>query len=956
MERIRFLHIVVLLLIMAISAGNAYAQFGGGAGTSANPYLISSVIHLNNIRGTSYLGKYYRQTADLNLEATDPAKVSVWASGTSYAVGDYVKYTPGSVQYTYICIQGTSSENPSNGAYWLQMWESAKGWQPIGSASTPFHGVYDGNDKTISNLFINRGASPTADNVYPSDGEDAVGLFGYLANGSSTTANNYHVYIKKLGLLNPNVTGRRGTGSLVGRVLLPNTTPARSYTVYIEQCYATTSGGGTATVKGLGATGGLVGANNSNAKQRVPVIRLSWAKVDVSSTHPTNYTPNPNDPVGSSGIYNPFNIKYGGLVGCNENGVTQDSFGRGAVSGGDRVGGVAGCTIGGAIFRSYSTGTVVRNIAPGTPLPNYEGGIGGLVGRPSGSLPPGLGGTNSTGSCEDCFWDTQTSNFSTSPGGTGKTTTQMKTQSTFTNWDFTNIWNINALINDGYPFFIASPTFEFYYRSKQTGNWNQTSSWEYSSNNVDWSNAVVTPDRANSITITVLDTHTITVNQHVIIDATTINEGGQVTIASGTSMDVSNGIGTDLTVNGTLMVTGTFYVEQNATVVFGDYSELIYNGTSAQETGEYFTSEVANLTIDNPTNVTLSNNIVVNNVLSVLSGTYSGGVGSTVVTDGVYSPNIKYIEFPPTGYNIDNYSLSLSTPVNMPDYVNRQWSLNGSINDASEANRTKTITFYWLSADDDNYDWSLVPPAVFYGSTKLSTISYTTGNPRSITVAYAFEPSKAEFKIGKDDITLPVQLSSFSAAINAYNYVQLRWVTQTESNLSGYRIYRSEANDLQHATVVSALISATNTSQTQQYVFTDPSVLETGVYYYWLESQELTGNNNYHGPVMISYSQPGTSSPDIPVVQGINSVYPNPFNPSTTISFGVAKDSNVKIVIYNSRGQLVRELINGGYAKGNYKHTWNGKDNSGKSVSSGIYTLRMTGGNQDYVRKIMLMK
>lgn len=173
---------------MAISAGNAYAQFGGGAGTSANPYLISSVIHLNNIRGTSYLGSHYRQTADLNLEATDPAKVSVWASGTSYAVGDYVKYTPGPVQYTYICIQGTSSENPSNGAYWLQMWESAKGWQPIGSASTPFHGVYDGNDKTISNLYINRGASPTADNVYPSDGEDAVGLFGYLANGSSTTA------------------------------------------------------------------------------------------------------------------------------------------------------------------------------------------------------------------------------------------------------------------------------------------------------------------------------------------------------------------------------------------------------------------------------------------------------------------------------------------------------------------------------------------------------------------------------------------------------------------------------------------------------------------------------------------------------------------------------------------------------------------------------------------------
>jgi len=322
----------------------------------------------------------------------------------------------------------------------------------------------------------------------------------------------------------------------------------------------------------------------------------------------------------------------------------------------------------------------------------------------------------------------------------------------------------------------------------------------------------------------------------------------------------------------------------------------------------------------------------------------------------VYSPSVKYIEFPPTGYNIEDYSLDMTTPVNMPDFVNRQWSLTGTINDASSTNRTKTITFYWLSDDDDDYDWSLIPPAVFLGSNKLSTISYTIGNPRSITVAYALDPSKAVFKIGMDDITLPVQLSSFNATINAYNYVQLRWVTQTESNLGGYRIYRSDADDLQYATVISELISATNSSQAQTYVYTDPSQLETGIYYYWLESQELSGSNGYHGPVMVNYSQPGTSSPSIPVVQGINSVYPNPFNPSTTIGFGIEKDSKVRIVIYNSRGQLVRELVNGSYAKGNYTLAWNAKDNNGRSVSSGIYTIRMTGGNQDYVRKIMLMK
>ena len=76
----------LLILIFSASIIEVNAQFGGGSGTSGDPYLISSVIHLNNIRGTSYLGKYYRQTTDLNLEKTDPSKVSVWVSGSSYSV------------------------------------------------------------------------------------------------------------------------------------------------------------------------------------------------------------------------------------------------------------------------------------------------------------------------------------------------------------------------------------------------------------------------------------------------------------------------------------------------------------------------------------------------------------------------------------------------------------------------------------------------------------------------------------------------------------------------------------------------------------------------------------------------------------------------------------------------------------------------------------------------------
>lgn len=938
--KIKVLSSVLLILMFSLLAVQAFAQT-----------YINSIVDLWNIRYS--LTGNFKQTVNLDLAVTNPSNVNVWASLTSYNPGDFVKYTPGSIQYTYVCKLATSSALPTNTTYWIQLWESAKGWQPIGSGAgtLSFRGVYDGDNKLISNLYINRGASACNNDVYPTDGEDNIGLFGYLEN--TTTA---HTVVKNVQLINPNVTGRRGIGSLVGRVLLPVTTPARSYTVYIERCSAEASGvGGTATVTGFGATGGLVGANNSNEKQRVPVIRFSRAYVTVSATHPNNYTPNPNDRIGNTSVYNPYNIKYGGLVGCNENGVTQDCFARGNVSGGDRVGGLAGCTIGGSIFRSYATGTVTRGITPG----NWEGGIGGLVGRTSGSLPPGLGGTNSTGSCEDCFWDTETSFISTSPGGTGKTTSEMTTQSTFTNWDFTNVWGINSLINDGYPYLRGNATAEFYYRSKADGNWNDKTKWQYSSDYSSWLDAIVSPDRANSISIRILSGHEIAVTQHVIIDSTTIDSGATLTINSGITLDVSNGLGADLTVDGDLFVTGVLNPEISSDMVFSSGSLITYNGSVAQVTGDYFIAPVYNLTLDNSAGLTFSKSIVINDLFTVTSGTYTLGSGASINTDGVYSPTVKYFSFPATGDNIVNYTAGMTTDVLFPDFVDRQWSISGTINSAT---RTKSITFYWTSADDHGFDWTGIAPAVFVGEVKYDATAYNTGtDPRTVTIDYTFASAKngakETFKVGRaDDETLPVELSSFTATTNAYNYVQLMWVTQSETNVSGFRIYRGLSDAFDTADQLNVFIPATNTSQAQYYAFTDQELSEEGLYYYWLENVDMDGGNAFYGPVSVNLSLQQSGSPEIPVVAGINSLYPNPFNPSTTIRFGVSKDAKTQVVIYNARGQKVRQLADQIYRKGNHQLYWNGRDDNGQTCSSGIYMLNVTIGKDSYTRKAVLLK
>lgn len=206
------------------------------------------------------------------------------------------------------------------------------------------------------------------------------------------------------------------------------------------------------------------------------------------------------------------------------------------------------------------------------------------------------------------------------------------------------------------------------------------------------------------------------------------------------------------------------------------------------------------------------------------------------------------------------------------------------------------------------------------------------------------------------DSTLPVELSSFTVGINATNKVQLTWVTQSETNLVGYRIYRGINPDFGAALKLDAFISATNTSQQQMYVYNDAEVYGSGTYYYWLEHLEMDGGAHQHGPVSIIYTDGYDVNPSVPVIPGIASVYPNPFNPEATIRFGLNTDAAYSLKIYNLKGQLVRDLASGTLPKGYHSLKWNGRDDRGTACSSGIYFLVMSSGSRSWSRKLVLAK
>lgn len=440
--------------------------------------------------------------------------------------------------------------------------------------------------------------------------------------------------------------------------------------------------------------------------------------------------------------------------------------------------------------------------------------------------------------------------------------------------------------------------------------------------NTSTSGVILTGNRSTSSSVTVSNGATITMGTNVI------SGSGSFTLSDGGTLVTANTGG----VNSSITTSYTFSTAGNYT----------FNGTSAQVTGSHFPSTVNNFTVDNTNGVTWSGPITVN--------------GNLVVSQGFFEMTDQYFQIPNNTTQIANFVAVTSTATSyMPLKVNRDWNISGTWTTGNV-----TCRFYWNDADDGNFNWGTYTPSVYKGSTEYTQTAYDVSGSRNwveVSIPAADDLSKGTYTIGRsDEGTLPVELSSFTAIMSATNYVQLQWVTQSETNVSGYRLYRSSDLDLSTAVMLNAFIEATNTSQMQVYVYWDEEVWESGTYYYWLQNLDFDGGSAFHDPISITVNLDDGGSPVIPVVQGISSIYPNPFNPNTAVRFGITRPGNVKVAVYNTRGQMVRELYTGFRDQGTHTLQWDGTDASGNALPSGMYVIRMTAGTQVYQRKAVLMK
>ena len=199
------------------------------------------------------------------------------------------------------------------------------------------------------------------------------------------------------------------------------------------------------------------------------------------------------------------------------------------------------------------------------------------------------------------------------------------------------------------------------------------------------------------------------------------------------------------------------------------------------------------------------------------------------------------------------------------------------------------------------------------------------------------------------DEQVPIELSSFVGSV-IEDRVVLNWATASQTNNAGFRVLRS--TDGETYEVVSELIAgAGTTDQLMDYMFEDISLPAAEIVYYVLEQIDLDGTVNRSNPIEVLLGARFTLPTEF-----ASAIYPNPFNPRTTISYDLPADTNVSVIIYDAIGQEIRQLVSQHYTAGRYSVQWDAKDFMGRSVGSGVYIAKIVAGPNTAIQKMLLLK
>jgi len=208
---------------------------------------------------------------------------------------------------------------------------------------------------------------------------------------------------------------------------------------------------------------------------------------------------------------------------------------------------------------------------------------------------------------------------------------------------------------------------------------------------------------------------------------------------------------------------------------------------------------------------------------------------------------------------------------------------------------------------------------------------------------------------------LPVQLSSFTANYKN-NSVVLNWTTGSLAGGLGFTVDRLAGQNGEWQQIASyltdnTLVSMNNSIGQADYSYTDENFEKNKLYCYRLCYVNIFGNSTVLDVIDVLTTGVNKDFPTaIPEDFSLIGVYPNPFNPQTTIAFQLPRDEKVSLRIYNIKGEQIKELVNDFKRAGFLFVEWDGKDFGNNTVNSGIYFIFLQAGDYSAMKKVTLLR
>ncbi len=326
-------------------------------------------------------------------------------------------------------------------------------------------------------------------------------------------------------------------------------------------------------------------------------------------------------------------------------------------------------------------------------------------------------------------------------------------------------------------------------------------------------------------------------------------------------------------------------------------------------------------------------------VASYDGSSYSAWSQGSFTVVGPGTAGAPILSYPSNGTTVNDRDVTLSWYINGSTTGISEYQITYSTSDVFESSVTTTTT----SSTNSLALTSLTPGATYYWKVR-SHYSGTTYSGWSSTYHFTIDPGA--------NAVVPFPGSPVAqVSVNTTSPV-LSWAlpAQSESELT-YTIEYSTSPDFSDAQEIDNV----------NMPFKQIDGLQANRSYYWrVKSTASNGTVSGYSPVGVFNTNGVTGvenqGGELPKEFAVMQNYPNPFNPTTTIKYQLPQAAHVTIAVYNILGKEIATLVNGNVEAGYHSVIWNGTNNSGAKVNSGVYFYRVSTNSNVAVKKMLLLK